>query len=300
MTAMTMAIEPDEFLGLSALVELENLANGGEAAATGGDVEAISAARKLMRKELAARLDDLGLPWAPSPETVQKRIAQAAQPGGALTKLVRSKQVRRYSATILAVAGLVVLWGGYADGWNWTGFSANNQLWDWLHLLLLPVVVGTIPLWIKHGNYVSRARRAAYASITAAFALFVTFGYLLPLHWTGFAGNTLWNWFELLLLPMAVAVVGVWPSLRRSLRPHHVGVLALLCVGWVISVIGGYALRWSWTGYQGNTLWDWLGLLLLPLLVPTILLPMVVTWVAGDAAERAEEAREVPEVARGG
>lgn len=37
-------------------------------------------------------------------------------------------------------------------------------------------------------------------------------------------------------------------------------------------MIGDYALRWSETGYPGNTLWDWLQLLLLPLVVPAILL----------------------------
>jgi hypothetical protein len=37
-------------------------------------------------------------------------------------------------------------------------------------------------------------------------------------------------------------------------------------------VIGDYAPRWSETGYPGNTLRDWLQLLLLPLVVPAILL----------------------------
>jgi hypothetical protein len=32
-------------------------------------------------------------------------------------------------------------------------------------------------------------------------------------------------------------------------------------------VIAGYALRWRWTGYPGNALWDRLQLLLLPLVV---------------------------------
>ena len=55
---------------------------------------------------------------------------------------------------------------------------------------------------------------------------------------------------------------------------------------------GGYALRWSWTGYPGNTLWDWLQLLLLPLVVPAILLPALLNWITGDAAERAATARQ--------
>jgi hypothetical protein len=288
MAALTITIEPDEFLGLSALVELEKAAHGGEA-------DAASTAKSLMHTQLAATLHELGLPWAPSQETVQRRVAEDAQPDGALRSLMRNNRVRKYAASVLAVAVLVALWGGYIRGWQWTGFPANNQLWDWLHLLLLPVIVGTIPLWIKHGDYVSRARRVTYVAITAAFAVFVAAGYLIPLAWTGFPGNTLWNWFQLLLLPIAVAALGVWPSGRRSLRPYQRGVLAFAALGWVITIIGGYALRWNWTGYQGNTLWDWLGLLLLPLVVPTVLLPATVTWISGDAAQRAEQAREVPE-----
>ena len=55
-------------------------------------------------------------------------------------------------------------------------------------------------------------------------------------------------------------------------------------------MIGGYALRWTWTGYAGNTLWDWLQLLLVPLLFPTLLYPALLKWVTGHAAERASQA----------
>jgi hypothetical protein len=58
---------------------------------------------------------------------------------------MKDDRVRRYVTSFLAVTAMVVLWGGYIQRWEWTGFQANNQLWDWLKLLLLPVVVGTIP-----------------------------------------------------------------------------------------------------------------------------------------------------------
>jgi hypothetical protein len=45
-------------------------------------------------------------------------------------------------------------------------------------------------------------------------------------------------------------------------------------------------------GYEGNTLWDWLQLLLLPLVFPTILLPAMLKWVSGNAEQRAEKAKE--------
>ena len=38
-------------------------------------------------------------------------------------------------------------------------------------------------------------------------------------------------------------------------------------------VIGGYVGNWSWTGFRGNTLWDWLHLMLVPLLLPTVIVP---------------------------
>ena len=38
---------------------------------------------------------------------------------------------------------------------------------------------------------------------------------------------------------------------------------------------------------ENNQLWDWLNLLLAPLVVPTILLPALLKWVSGNAARRA-------------
>lgn len=38
-----------------------------------------------------------------------------------------------------------------------------------------------------------------------AWTGFVFAGYLVPLAWTGFRGQTLWNWLELLVLPAALA-----------------------------------------------------------------------------------------------
>ena len=41
-----------------------------------------------------------------------------------------------------------------------------------------------------------------------------------------------------------------------------------------------------WTGYAGDTVWGWLGILL-PLVFPTLLLPPLLKWVSGNAAGRA-------------
>jgi hypothetical protein len=299
MSVMTITIDPDELLGLSAVAELGEVTREDD-----GEADPASTAKVLMHTGLAARLDELGLPWAPSAEVVHNRAAGVPEPDdsrppGALRRFIEDARVRKYGTTVLLVAALVVLWGGYIQGWEWTGFPANNQLWDWLHLLLLPVVFGTLPLWIQHADYMSRTRRATYLAAIAAFIGFVLVGYLAPLAWTGFPGNTLWNWFELIVLPVALISVRAWPSAGRPVHAQQKAGIALLALAWVVTLIGGYVAKWSWTGYPGNTLWDWLQLLLLPLVFPAILLPAMLKWVSGNAAELAEKARKDRESAAG-
>ena len=242
---------------------------------------------------LADKLREAGLPWAPSAEAVKKRGAEAAEPTSGMRALMGNKKVRKYGTYVGAVAVLVALWGGYVRGWHWTGFQENGQLWDWLKLLLLPVALGTIPLWIQDRDYISRPRRVAYGVVIVAWTGFVIAGYLIPLNWTGFPDKTLWDWFVLILLPVALTTTMALTSSRirsskaRSLRPYQKGLIVALAVGWIVTVIGGYLLRWRWTGYAGNALWDWLTLLLLPLVFPTILLPALLKWISGNAAARA-------------
>jgi hypothetical protein len=35
-----------------------------------------------------------------------------------------------------------------------------------------------------------------------------------------------------------------------------------------VLVVGGYLLGWEWNGFTGNTLWDWINLLLVPFALP--------------------------------
>jgi hypothetical protein len=284
---LTITLEPDEVRGLAALAEIDRMSGGGVA-----DADPARTASALLQSGLTTRLNELGLSWAPSDEAVAARAAKAAEAYAASPKalraLARDERVKRYGGSVVLTAALVALLGGYAGGWGWTGFPANNQLWDWLNLLLLPVVIGTIPIWLLHAERMSRARRVTYGVFVVAFAGFVTAGYLIPLSWTGFRGNTLWNWFLLIVLPVTIVVSGVWPKSGRALRRHHKAAIAVFVLGWVVTLVGGYAWTWTWTGYQGNTLWDWLQLLLLPLVFPTILLPAALRWVSGNAAALTE------------
>jgi hypothetical protein len=281
-TVLAISLDPDELRGLHAIARLE-------AAARGSDPDPAADASKLLHEAIDDRLAKLGLRWNPSPEQIEQRLARAARPESAPLARLTASRSRRAFASILAVAALIVLWGGYVQGWKWTGFQGNEQLWDWLRLLLLPVVVGTIPLWIQHPEYMSPYRRLTHLTLIVLFLALVLAGYLVPLSWTGFRGNTLWDWLGLILLPIAVASARFLPLVTRSLRAPHKAAIAAIAVAWVITIIGGYAWGWTWTGYQGNTLWDWLGLLLLPLLVPTALLPTVlrrVTVTGHPAAAR--------------
>jgi hypothetical protein len=86
-------------------------------------------------------------------------------------------------------------------------------------------------------------------------------GYLFHWTWTGFQGNTLWDWLKLLLLPVALVTAKI------SFKGHQrmwLTVAIIATVVLAVTGIGGYLLQWKWTGFQGNTLWDWLILLLLP------------------------------------
>jgi hypothetical protein len=136
--------------------------------------------------------------------------------------------------------------------------------------------------------------RAVGEAVIAAWAALVIAGYLIPLNWTGFRGQTLWAWLNLLVLPAAVTIMMALAGVRARrprarLRPYQKAVIAALAAGWIVTLIGGYALQWQWTGYAGNTVWDWLGIFL-PLLFPTLLLPPLLTWVSGNAAGRASAA----------
>ena len=225
MASLTFTIEPDELLGLSALVELARAADGGDPdSGTGTGTGAVSKAQALMRRALADKLEQAGLPWAPSAEAASKRAAEAAAPASALRGLTGNGKARKGAAYAAAAALVAALWGGYIRGWQWTGFRVNGQLWDWLTLLLLPVVLGTIPLWIQDKEYIGKGRRLIYAAAITAWTGLVIAGYLIPLNWTGFRGQTLWDWLNLLVLPAAITTVDgadqhASPAARRPPAP---------------------------------------------------------------------------------
>jgi hypothetical protein len=202
-----------------------------------------------------------------------RRVARAVGHRGALLPF----------AGALALA--VVLYGGYVGGWSWTGFSDNDTLWDWLQLLLLPVAVAALPIWMRKSHLMRPRLRRALRAALGLFCALVLAGYLAPLAWTGFVGNTLWDWLKLVVLPAVLVLLPAIAADRGMLgRRHRVGG-ALAAAGLLAAVLGGYLLGWRWTGFEGNTLWDWIQLVLLPLIVPTLLTPRAMAWIAAGVEE---------------
>jgi hypothetical protein len=301
---ISIRLTADDILGLHVLASLDGVAES--------DSDAfLETASFTLREGVLARLAKAGLPWPPTPDSVMtaKSIAESASApepvstsqerthaiendpatAGARVASVWSRPpARKAGVAALTIAITTVIVGGYAGHWRWTGFEANGQVWDWLHLLLLPLAFGTLPLWLRYSGHMSARRRQVFATLLMATLSFILAAYLAPLIWSGFQGQTLWNWLTLIVLPATLITVRAWPTEGRPLRPTHKVVASAIVTGWIVTLIGGYALGWNWTGYQSNTLWDWLQLLLAPLAINTFVIPKLVVFVSGHAAELAE------------
>ena len=179
------------------------------------------------------------------------------------------------SALVLAAVA-VVLWGGYAGHWHWTGIDGHTaSLWDWMQLLLLPLAVAVVPIWMSREAKLEHRVKLVAVAVALAFVPVVLAGYLVPWHWTGFSENRLWDWLNLVALPFAVAMLPLWPEVRRAWTARHTVIAAGGLFLAAIVILAGYLVPWGWTGFTGNTLWNWLHLLLLPLLLPTVIVPAV-------------------------
>jgi hypothetical protein len=132
------------------------------------------------------------------------------------------------------------------------------------------------------------AHRRILGTAALASVLFVLAGYLAPLVWTGFRGQTLWNWLTLIVLPITLTTVRTWPTTGREVKRVHVIAAGSLAIGWLVTLVGGYAFGWTWTGYEGNKLWDWMELLLSPIAINLFVVPALIKLVSGNVAARAK------------
>ncbi|HEX8970005.1 hypothetical protein [Oryzihumus sp.] len=119
---------------------------------------------------------------------------------------------------------------------------------------------------------VRRRHTVAFGGVVGAIAVCALGGYLGGWAWTGFRGNTLWDWLHLLVLPVVLALLPLWLRTHRRLEMVWLLGLAVGALVFAVLVVGGYVLGWAWTGFRGNTLWDWLELLIVPFVLPIALL----------------------------
>jgi uncharacterized membrane protein YkvA (DUF1232 family) len=137
-----------------------------------------------------------------------------------------------------------------------------------------------------------RSRQIALAIFVAGFTVLIIVGYAANLRWTGFPGNKLWDWFGLIFLPLSLAAVRAWRQLHRQITPAQLaGIIGVLIIFGLL-IAGGYALHWRWTGFQGNTLWDWVQLLLAPVLFGIFVVPAAISWVSTEIEEHEEKVEE--------
>jgi len=102
-----------------------------------------------------------------------------------------------------------------------------------------------------------------------AFVALAVMSYVLSWTWTGFPQNgTLWDWLKLFILPIVLGVATIWFTTQLRWHVEWTVVLVVVLAVFMVLVVGGYVLSWTWTGFQKNALlWDWISLLLVPLIV---------------------------------
>ena len=127
------------------------------------------------------------------------------------------KRVLAVAIVILTVLEI----GTYAFNWTWTGFRDNNTLWDWMQLLLLPLALAVVPIWFAAEEAQKRAwlaqLRWVLAVVIGIFVILFIGSFAFHWTWTGFRDHgRVWDWLSILLVPVIVAVLPIWYSLRQS------------------------------------------------------------------------------------
>jgi hypothetical protein len=113
------------------------------------------------------------------------------------------------------------------------------------------------------------------APLVAAIVIIVVGGYGLHWTWTGYRTGdkgpplTLWDWLSASLFPLTLALMPAWLGSRAAHRRTWVGAMLVLTGVLLVLLVGGYGRGWRWTGFTGNTLWDWVKLFLVPFLLPS-------------------------------
>jgi hypothetical protein len=119
----------------------------------------------------------------------------------------------------IAESGRLAQSGEASLGWTWTGFADNGTIWDWLDLLVLPFALSLLPISLESSWSRFRPARFPLTLAGIALGLLVIAGYAFDWRWTGFRGNTFWDWLHLLLVPFLLPAAVTWMSVRAR-APH--------------------------------------------------------------------------------
>ncbi|MGD5691048.1 hypothetical protein QUT48_22720, partial [Xanthomonas citri pv. citri] len=146
-----------------------------------------------------------------------------------------------------------------------------------MQILMVPIAFAALPGVLRDHRAMHLERKLMMVGLVVTFVGFVIVSYIAPLDWTGFTGNTLWDWLSLLLLPIAITSVRFFRAERTLTWAHYVSA-AVLLLGFGVLIFFGYVAPWDWTGFTGNTFLDWVQLLILPILFPTVVVPAAAGW----------------------
>ena len=90
-----------------------------------------------------------------------------------------------------------------------------------MHLLLIPIALAAVPIWFtaEEGQqriWLAQLKWIFLASVVILVVLFIG-TYTFNWFWTGFKDHgTLWDWLDLLMVPLIVAALPIWYCIRQS------------------------------------------------------------------------------------
>jgi len=202
-----------------------------------------------------------------------------------------ARRVRPLLVTFVVLVGIIFVLATVGRSWSWTGFSGNENVWEWLQLLAQPVAL--VLVLVQMLAPLSPRRLAVGLGVAGAIlAVLLVGGYALHWQWTGFDEYRLWDWLRLLVLPVMLVLLPVWLKAGAEIGRTARWILAAVAVTMAAMFVGGYALHWAWTGCAGKTFRDWLTLLIAP-----FALPIAGKWfVASQSAAAARAAQEAGSV----
>lgn len=169
----------------------------------------------------------------------------------------------------IAVLTATAVLATYGRTWSWTGFRGNENVWQWLQLLSEPAALIIVLLQLLSPPN-PRTMVVGLSIAVAALAVLMVGGYAMGWAWTGFGEYRLWDWLQLLVLPVMIILLPLWLRAGAHVARPVAWLLGAIGASLVVAFVGGYVFGWAWTGCVGKTFRDWLGLLITPFALPLI------------------------------